>query len=69
MSKWFTVHNVMVFIIIPLIGICGLRILNSLDHLDQGVQDLKIQQAIDHEQLQEVRAYMHLRSRTNTNDE
>jgi hypothetical protein len=69
MSKWFTVHNVMVFIIIPLIGICGLRILSSLDNLDKDMQEVKIQQAIDHEQLQEVRAYMHLRSRTNTNDE
>jgi hypothetical protein len=68
-GKLFTLNNVVIYVIIPLVGVCGMRILNSLDNLDQSVQEIKIQQAVDHQQLQDMRVYLRLSSKPIPNDQ
>ena len=53
-------------VFVPLIAFSGLRMINGLDQVTEDVQAIKIQQAVDHEQLQQVRVYMRLSSKPNT---
>ena len=55
-------------VFVPLIAFSGLRMINGLDQVTEDVQAIKIQQAVDHEQLQQVRVYMRLSSKPNTDE-
>lgn len=54
-------------VMLPVIGLSGLRMINGIDQLQIDVQTMKVQQAVDHQQLQDLRVYM--RSTNKPNDQ